>query len=93
MRSGPVNGVYQNKPSLYTEPISRSELRNALCAKNYEAGSVYSESYSEIRDLVKDTTVSQTNENSVYDIHTEVDGAARVGQGCRRAQAQLRLIS
>ncbi|MGB4678700.1 MAG: hypothetical protein WBI23_00710, partial [Methanothrix sp.] len=64
---------------LYTEPISRSELRNALCAKNYEAGSVYSESYSEIRDLVKDTTVSQTNENSVYDIHTEVDGAARVG--------------
>jgi len=72
-------GVYQNKPSLYIEPISKSDLRNALCAKNYEVGSVYSESFSEIRDLVKDPSVSQTNENSVYSIHTEVDGTARVG--------------
>ena len=72
-------GVYQNKPSLYTEPITRSDLRNALCAKNYEVGSVYSESYSEVRDLVKDTSVSQTNENSVYSIHTEADGTARLG--------------
>ena len=72
-------GVYQNKPSLYTEPISKSDLRNALCAKNYEVGSVYSESYSEVRDLVKDTSVSQTNENSVYSIHTEADGTAKVG--------------
>lgn len=72
-------GVYQNKPSLYSEPITQNDLRNALCAKNYEVGSVYSESYSELRDLVKDTSVSQTTENSVYSIHTEADGTARVG--------------
>jgi len=78
-------GVYQNKPSLYSEPITKSDLRNALCAKNYEVGSIYSESYSEIRDLVKDTSVSQTNENSVYSIHTEADGTARVGARVQRS--------
>ena len=39
-------GVYQNRPSRYSAPITNSELRNALCTKNYEVGSVYSESYS-----------------------------------------------
>jgi hypothetical protein len=76
--------VYKRQ-SLYSEPITKSALRNALCAKNYEVGSIYSESYSEIRDLVKDTTVSQTNENSVYSIHTEADGTARVGARVQRS--------
>jgi hypothetical protein len=43
-------GVYQYKP--YTPPLTQSDLKNALCAKNYEVGSVISESYSEIRDLI-----------------------------------------
>ena len=69
----------------YHPPLNQSDLRNALCAKNYEVGSIYSESYSEIRDLVKDTSVSQTNENSVYSIHTEADGTARVGARVQRS--------
>lgn len=72
-------GVYQNKPSRYSAPITASELKNALCAKNYEVGSVYSESYSELNDLIKDTTVMQTDNNTVYSVHSEVEGTAKVG--------------
>jgi hypothetical protein len=72
-------GVYQNRPSRYSTPITNSELKNALCAKNYEVGSVYSESYSGLVELIKDTSVSQTDQNSVYSIHSEVEGTARVG--------------
>ena len=72
-------GVYQNRPSRYAAPITNSELKNALCAKNYEVGSVYSESYSNVVDLVKDTTINQDDNNSVYSIHSEVEGTARVG--------------
>lgn len=82
-------GVYQNKPSLYSAPIIKSDLKNALCAKNYEVGSVYSESYSELRDLVKDTSISQTNENSVYSVHSEVQGTARVGARVQRTASSV----
>ena len=70
-------GVFQYKP--YTPPLTQSDLRNALCAKNYQVGSVYSESYSNIRDLIKDTTVMQDNNASVYSAHSEVEGTAKVG--------------
>ncbi len=70
-------GVYQYKP--YTPPLTQSDLKNALCAKNYEVGSVVSESYSEIRDLIKDTKAIQTDEVSVYEIDSEVMGTAKIG--------------
>ena len=37
----------------YTPPLTQSDLRNALCAKNYAVGSVFSESYSNIQNLIK----------------------------------------
>lgn len=70
-------GSWQYRP--YTPPLTQSDLRNALCAKNYEVGSVYSESYSNLRDLVKDTSAIQTDQVSVYDIHSEVQGTAKIG--------------
>ena len=30
----------------YTPPLTQSDLKNALCAKNYQVGSVFSETYS-----------------------------------------------
>lgn len=82
-------GVYQNRPSRYSAPITSSELKNALCAKNYEVGSVYSESYSNLVDLVKDTTVSQTDQNSVYSIHSEVEGTAKVGARVQNSSREV----
>ncbi len=70
-------GVYQYKP--YTPPLTQSDLKNALCSKNYEVGSVVSESYSEIRDLIKDTKSTQTDEVSVYEIDSEIMGTAKIG--------------
>jgi hypothetical protein len=82
-------GVYQNRPSRYSAPITNSELKNALCAKNYEVGAVYSESYSNLVDLVKDTSVSQTDNNSVYSIHSEVEGTARVGARVQKSSSAV----
>jgi hypothetical protein len=82
-------GVFQNKPSRYSAPITNSELKNALCAKNYEVGSVYSESYSGLVELIKDTSVSQTDNNSVYDIHSEVEGTARVGARVQKSSSTV----
>jgi hypothetical protein len=75
-------GVYQYHP--YTPPLTQSDLKNALCAKNYAVGSVYSESYSDIRDLVKDTTAIQTDQVSVYDIRSEIQGTAKIGSRVQR---------
>jgi len=72
-------GVFQNRPSRYSAPITNSELKNALCAKKNEVGSIYSESYSGLVELIKDTSVAQTDNNSVYSIHSEVEGTTRVG--------------
>jgi hypothetical protein len=75
-------GVYQYHP--YTPPLTQSDLRNALCAKNYAVGSVYSESYSNIQDLVKDTSAIQTGAVSVYDIRSEIQGTAKIGSRVQR---------
>lgn len=82
-------GVYQNRPSRYAAPITNSELKNALCAKNYEVGSVYSESYSNLVELIKDTSVSQTDNNSVYSIHSEVEGTAKVGARVQKGSSAV----
>ncbi len=76
-------GVYQYHP--YTPTLTQSDLRNAICAKNYEVGSVYSESYSNLRDLIKDTTAIQTDQVSVYDIHSEVEGTAKIGSRVQKS--------
>ncbi|MCX6668929.1 MAG: hypothetical protein NTV25_03860 [Methanothrix sp.] len=83
-------GVYQNKPSsTYAPSLTQSDLRNALCAKNYETGSVYSESYSNLVDLVKDTSIIQTNEVSVYDIKSEVQGTAKIGARVQKSASTV----
>jgi len=94
-------GVFQNRPAVYTPPITKSELRNALCAKNYEVGSVYSESYTGLVELIKDTTVIQTGNNSnviddynggyksVYNIHSEVEGTAKVGARVQKSSTAV----
>ncbi len=56
-----------------------SDLRNALCAKNYEVGSVISETYSNLDYLIKDTTIYQDDNVSVYQIASEGRGTARIG--------------
>jgi hypothetical protein len=82
-------GVYQNRPSRYSAPVTSSELKNALCAKNYEVGSAYSESYSGLVELIKDTTISQTDKNSVYSVHSEVEGTARVGSRVQKSSSAV----
>lgn len=64
----------------YIPPLTQSDLRNALCAKNYEVGSVFSETYQIDKDLIKDTKVYQNDSFSVYDISAEIQGTARIGQ-------------
>jgi hypothetical protein len=68
---------YDYRP--YTPPLTQSDLRNALCAKNYAVGSVFSETYTNVRDLIKDTTVYQDQNVSIYDINSEVQGTAHIG--------------
>ena len=70
-------GVYTYRP--YQPPLTQSDLKNALCAKNYDVGSVISESYSNIRELVKDTNIKQDQQVSVYEINTELMGTAKIG--------------
>lgn len=55
------------------------DLKNALCAKNYDVGTVMSESYSSIKDLVKDTTIYQSENVSLYQINSYLHGTARIG--------------
>ncbi len=73
-----ISANYDYRP--YTPPLTQSDLRNALCAKNYEVGSVYSESYNIDKDLIKDTKIYQNDSFSVYDISSEIQGTARIGQ-------------
>jgi len=70
-------GVFDYQP--YNPPATQSDLKNALCAKNYEVGSSFSESYSNIRSLIKDTNIYQDDQISVYQIDTELQGTARLG--------------
>ncbi|VVB71908.1 Uncharacterised protein [uncultured archaeon] len=69
---------YDYKP--YTPPLTQSDLRNALCAKNYEVGSAYSETYYIDKDLIKDTKIYENDNISVYDISSEIQGTAKIGQ-------------
>ncbi len=73
-----ISATYDYKP--YTPPLTQSDLKNALCAKNYEVGSVMSESYYIDKDLIKDTSIYQNDSFSVYDVSSEVQGTARIGQ-------------
>jgi len=73
-----ISANYDYRP--YIPPLTQSDLRNALCAKNYEVGSVFSETYNIDRDLIKDTKVYQNDSFSVYEISSEIQGTARIGQ-------------
>jgi len=63
-------GVFQSE---------EGDLRNALCAKNYAVGTVVSESYTDIEYLIKDTTIFQNDNGSIYSIASEGRGTARLG--------------
>jgi len=73
-----ISSNYDYRP--YTPPLTQSDLRNALCAKNYEVGSVISETYYIDKDLIKDTKIYQNDSFSVYEIGSEIQGTARIGQ-------------
>jgi len=70
-------GVFDYRP--YLVESSKSDLRNALCAKNYAMGTVVSESYSDLTYLIKDTTIYQDNTTSVYQIGSHFRGTAKIG--------------
>ncbi len=74
-----ISAIYDYRP--YTPPLvfTQSDLKNALCAKNYEVGSAYSETYSNLKDLIKDTKIYQDDGTSIYDIDSELQGVARIG--------------
>lgn len=73
-----ISANYDYKP--YTPPLTQSDLRNALCAKNYEVGSAMSETYLIDKDLIKDTKIYQNDSFSVYEISSEIQGTAKIGQ-------------
>ena len=73
-----ISANYDYRP--YTPPLTQSDLRNALCAKNYEVGSAMSETYNIDKDLIKDTKIYQNDSFSVYEISSEIQGTARIGQ-------------
>jgi hypothetical protein len=68
----------------YTPPPTQSDLKNALCAKNYEVGSSFSESYSNIQSLIKDTNIYQDKKDSFYQIGSYVDGTTKIGTTVRK---------
>lgn len=68
----------------YTPPPTESDLKNALCAKNYEVGSAFSESYSNIQSLIKDTNIYQDKNQSVYQIGSYVTGTTKIGTIVRK---------
>ena len=68
----------------YTPPPTQSDLKNALCAKNYEVGSAFSESYSNIQSLIKDTNIYQDKNESVYQIGSYVEGTTKIGTMVRK---------
>ncbi len=75
-----VNADY----SPYIPPPTQSDLKNALCAKNYEVGSAFSESYSNIQSLIKDTSIYQDKNESIYQIGSYVDGTTKIGTTVRK---------
>ncbi len=84
-----VDSDYDYHP--YTPPavFYQSDLRNALCAKNYQVGSVFSEKYDIGKDLIKDTHIYQDENVSIYNINSEIQGTARIGS---RVQKNSRTV-
>jgi hypothetical protein len=76
------NVVADYKP--YTPPPTRSDLKNALCAKNYEVGSSFGESYTNIQSLIKDTNIYQDKKDSVYQIGSYVNGTTKINTLVRK---------
>jgi hypothetical protein len=74
-----ISANYDYHPYVMPVALTQSDLRNALCAKNYEVGSVFSEKYTNIKDLIKDTSIYQNDNVSIYNINSEVQGIARIG--------------
>ncbi len=72
-----ISANYDYRP--YIAPLTQTDLRNALCAKNYDVGSVFSETYYIEKDLIKDTKIYQNKTASVYEISSEIQGTARIG--------------
>jgi hypothetical protein len=73
-----ISATYDYRP--YTPPLTQSDLKNALCAKNYQVGSAFSESYDIDKDLIKDTKIYQNDNVSIYEVSSEIQGTARIGQ-------------
>ena len=73
-----ITSSYDYRP--YIPPLTQSDLKNALCAKNYDVGYVISETYQIDKDLIKDTKIYQNDSFSIYEISSEVQGTARIGQ-------------
>lgn len=82
-------GVFSNNNGPYTPLVTQSDLKNALCAKNYEVGSVISESYSNIRQLVKDTNIYQDKNVSVYQIGSYASGTTKLGSRVQRTYSTV----
>lgn len=72
-------GVFDHRPYATQTAGTESDLRNALCAKNYAVGTVISESYTDIEYLIKDTTIFQNDNVSIYSIASQGRGTARIG--------------
>jgi hypothetical protein len=64
------SGVVDKRQTAYVD---------ALCAKNYRIGTVISESYTGIEYLIKDTTIFQNDNVSVYQVASHGRGTARLG--------------
>lgn len=84
-----VNADY----SPYTPPPTESDLKNALCAKNYEVGSVFSERYSNIQSLIKDTNIYQDKNDSVYQIGSYASGTTKIGTMVRKSPSTVPALS
>ena len=70
-------GFFKYQPPL--DQAMASDLRNALCAKNYNMGTAISESYTNLDYLIKDTTIFQNKNVSVYQIASQGRGTAKLG--------------
>jgi len=70
-------GFFDHRP--FAGQNAESDLRNALCAKNYKMGTVISESYTNLDYLIKDTTIFQNGNASVYQIASQGRGTAKLG--------------
>ena len=70
-------GFFKYQPPL--DQSLASDLRNALCAKNYRMGTAISESYTNLDYLIKDTPYSRTITHQSIRSHPR--GGGRPGSG------------